>query len=149
MVLNIPNFNTPMYIEAAVSNDDGEDTFIEFPDNPYGNHLSGRKSGIYGDTNHSMVRKISSSRIFQKNSILKIDAEGADFEIVSSLLNFASENMSSIIYLCDWRDETRLNFYNFTQDRNSFMYKAFNEEIITSLEQLPKNQTADFVFLKF
>ena len=103
------------YYQAAVSNTNGNATLLQFVDNPYGNHLSGRKNSVYGEVKEESVKIISAQEINLRRSLVKIDAEGSDAEILESILSDIENRSPSIIFMCDWRDETREKIFNLTQ----------------------------------
>lgn len=68
--------------QSAVSNYDGEADFIRVMGNTTGSHLAGLKKP-YGDLEVSRVKVVNASALFAWADFAKIDAEGAEADIVS------------------------------------------------------------------
>lgn len=132
------------YIEAAISNLDGVGEFVQLNENPFGNHLSGKKKSVYGSTNNYKVTLISLSHLSKPNSLIKIDAEGADADIFEALLNVRSKVANSTVFLCDWRDETRLDILNLLNANNLNLLSPLDEVKLDNLNSFPQNNSADF-----
>lgn len=135
------------YYQAAVSNTNGNATLLQFVDNPYGNHLSGRKNSVYGEVKEESVKIISAQEINLRRSLVKIDAEGSDAEILESILSDIENRSPSIIFMCDWRDETREKIFNLTQSYGLSLNSPIDEFPIKLLIDLPKNNASDFSFI--
>lgn len=129
-------------VKAAVSDYDGETTFTKILDNPTANHLIGRKSNVYGNTLEQSVRVVRLAN-FDSNSILKMDAEGEDYVILRSLLS--SGAFRGLIYLCDWRDETREKIYDCLCEYNLNCNNPFIEKRFGMIQDLPKSKSSDFL----
>lgn len=80
--------------------------FVRFEDNPTGNHLKGRKNNLYGNYEIIKVPILDVSNINCDVNYIKIDAEGADLEILSQIISLKNTQFKSLneIYLCDWRE---------------------------------------------
>ena len=138
------NFNVSdvVLVNSAVSNFIGTSTFNRFLDNPTGNHLDGRKRNIYGDVSEVVVKVASLSKI-QADAIIKVDAEGEDAQILESILN--GDKLSGKCYLCDWREETRETIFNHLVSNKLSSFNPFLNKQVFSLNDLPKEKSADFV----
>ena len=138
------NFNASdvVLVNSAVSNFIGTSTFNRFLDNPTGNHLDGRKRNIYGDVSEVVVNVASLSEI-QADAIIKVDAEGEDAQILESILN--GDKLSGKCYLCDWREETRETIFNHLVSYKLSSFNPFLNKQVFSLNDLPKEKSADFV----
>lgn len=129
-------------VEAAVSDYDGNTNFTKIIDNPTANHLSGRKSNIYGNTVEQSVPVIKISR-FKPNTILKMDAEGEDYVILKSILS--SGSFGGLIYLCDWRDETREKIFDCLCEYGLNCNNPFIEKSFEMIRDLPPSKSSDFL----
>ena len=143
----VKNSNLSLYVQAAISDKNGVSQLVQFMQNPYGNHLKGRKDNLYGDIEEINVELIAANLVAKRDSLIKIDAEGADSEILSSILNGRDQRLNSKIFLCDWRNETRGKLFKIAADQGLSFYNIFNPKFFLDLDALPKNHTADFVVL--
>lgn len=139
----IPRFsNELVLINAAVSDFDGYTSFTRILDNPTANHLSGRKDNLYGNTSEDTVAVLSIGR-FAVNTIVKLDAEGEDYTVLKSVLEAGL--LHGLVYLCDWRDETRKDIFDQLQIRGLSCYNPFYKKFIEVLDDLPSSKSCDFV----
>jgi FkbM family methyltransferase len=141
--------STSYYIQAAVSDSFDTKIFVRFLDNPYGNHLKGKKKNIYGSMQETEVESVDIECYIKTMCTVKLDAEGSDLIILNKLMSCAeSIDFCKEIYLCDWRDETRLDIHKAISKLKT-KYKlssAFGEIVV--LEDLPENRSTDYVRLK-
>jgi len=131
--------------QAAVSDFNGYTKFTKVLDNPTANHLSGRKMNVYGDLHEQTVRVVSIDQL-NFEAVIKIDAEGEDVKILKSLLN--SENISGMIYLCDWRIETRQDIFDLLSKNSSSCYNPFSGKQLENIDDLPLCKSCDFIEVK-
>jgi hypothetical protein len=129
-------------VRAAVSDFDGYTHFTRILDNPTANHLSGRKNIIYGETNEQTVRTMNILN-FKSNAIIKIDAEGEDYAILKALLT--SDDFNGLVYLCDWRDETRKDIFDCLKVNALTCYNPFLGKHLVSMSDLPLSKSCDFL----
>ena len=76
-------------------------------------------------------------------AVIKMDAEGEDARILQSVLN--SESLSGIVYLCDWRSETRQDIYNLLSKNSLSSYNPFFRKKIENINDLPLSKSCDFI----
>jgi hypothetical protein len=141
----IENPNSLSLFQAAVSDFDGQSKFTKILDNPTGNHLSGRKQNVYGDTMEQIVRVVPINQITSP-TIIKVDAEGEDAIILESVLK--SKTLSGIIYLCDWRDETRQAIFNLSRKYNAHSYNPFLKRMPKNFNDFPLSKSCEFLEFK-
>jgi len=134
--------NELVLINAAVSNFDGYTSFTKILDNPTANHLSGRKDNLYGNTSEDTVAVLSIGR-FALNAIVKLDAEGEDYTVLTSVLEAGL--LRGLVYLCDWRDETRKDIFDQLQIRGLSCYYPSYKKFTEVLDDLPSSRSCDFV----
>jgi|688.fasta_scaffold249654_3 hypothetical protein len=134
-----------LLIQAAVSDYNGFTKFIKILDNPFANHLSGRKMNIYGELLEETVRVLCIDQL-KFEAVIKMDAEGEDARILQSVLN--SESLSGIVYLCDWRSETRQDIFNLLSKNSSSSYNPFFRKKLENINDLPLSKSSDFIEVK-
>lgn len=131
-----------LLVQAAVSDFNGFTKFTKILDNPTANHLSGRKSNIYGETIEHNVQVICIDRV-DFEAVIKMDAEGEDARILRSVLN--SEIRSGFLYLCDWRGETRQDIFKLLSKNQRHAYNPFLKKTVENINDLPMNKSSDFI----
>lgn len=72
-------------IGAAVSDRSGKAEFIRLLDNTTGSHLAGAKKNPYGPMQTFSVNLMGSEKVVEDADLLKIDAEGQENKILSSI----------------------------------------------------------------
>jgi len=128
--------------QAAVSDFNGHTKFTKILDNPTANHLSGRKKNVYGELLEQTVRVVCLDHL-NFEAVIKVDAEGEDAIILQSLLN--SESLSGVVYLCDWRIETRQDIFNLLSKNSLGSYNPFFRRKLENINDLPLNKSCDFI----
>jgi FkbM family methyltransferase len=131
-----------LLVQAAVSDFNGFTQFTKILDNPTANHLSGRKMNIYGELLEQTVRVVCIDQL-KFEAVIKMDAEGEDAIILQSVLN--SESLSGIVYLCDWRSETRQDIYNLLLKNSLSSYNPFFRRKLENINDLPLSKSCDFI----
>ena len=113
---NINYYNTAIG-DNSISN---FEEFVRFEDNPTGNHLIGRKANLYGNYEIIKVPIIDVSNIPKDVDCIKIDAEGADLEILRQIISLKSSHFHKLkfIYLCDWRETNAEGMIKLAQKNN-------------------------------
>ena len=138
-----------MLINSAVGSRSGSREFVRLGDNPFGNHILGAKAKVYGEYLKTTVNCIDASTDLElsSRSIVKIDAEGSDYEILHALfLNVSRNPMSKCIaFLGDWREECRDKIYQMLMDKFLDSTNRESEVTINSIEDLPQSHTSGYV----
>ena len=131
-----------LLVQAAVSDFNGYTKFTKILDNPTANHLSGRKMNVYGELLEQTVRVVCLDQL-NLEAVIKIDAEGEDAIILQSLLS--SESLIGMVYLCDWRIETRQDIFNLLSKNSLSSYNPFFRRKIENINDLPLSKSCDFI----
>jgi len=82
-------------INAAVSNYNGEAEFTRVLGNTTGSHLTGLKTP-YGPTVTTRVRVVQATPLFERFDFIKIDAEGAEADIIGCMRRNGADVMTEI-----------------------------------------------------
>ncbi len=71
----------------AISDTDGEATFVRLLGNTTGSHISGSKQSIYGETKDFKVKTISVENYIKANrrGLIKMDIEGSESKVIRSI----------------------------------------------------------------
>jgi len=77
-------------VEAALAASNGNREFIRVKGNTTGSHLAGSKSDAYGDLETFQVRTVAVRDVVDGCSLMKLDAEGSEVEIVRAIEDFAN-----------------------------------------------------------
>ena len=131
-----------LLVQAAVSDFDGISKFCKIVDYPTASFLSGRKQDIYGEILEEQVRVVSIER-FKSTAVIKMDAEGEDAKILQSILK--SGSLTGVLYLGDWRHETRQILFDQLKQLRVLSYNPFLNKEIQTIHDLPPNKSCDFI----
>ena len=82
---------------SAISDKDGFKKFVKICDNTTGNHLLGKKKNLYGDLEIYKVKTKNINSYLYKNSLVKIDAEGSEVDILKTVKKKSFEDVDFIL----------------------------------------------------
>lgn len=138
-----------MLINSAVGDKSGSREFVRLSDNPFGNHILGAKAEVYGEYLKITVNCLDASTDLElsSRSIVKIDAEGSDYEILRALFVNISRNPMSrcLVFLGDWREECREKIFRMLTDKFLDATNRSSGITVKSIEHLPQPRTSGYV----
>ena len=141
------------YYNTAIGNDEQKnfEEFVRFRDNPTGNHLMGRKNNLYGNYEVIKVPIVNINSISRDVNYIKIDAEGADLEILSQILSLKKSIFKKLnsIYLCDWRDTNAAGMLNLASKNNLKIYHGLTTFEVTDAKSMYKEHRHSFATIYF
>lgn len=131
-------------IRKGLSGSGGDKKFVNVNDHTMGSHIIGSKKKPYGNISYSKIKTIPFKQIMKKFDLIKIDAEGAEKEMILSTNQSDWNNTDAIVEIHSkniaysiWkRFNKKLNFYS---EKNFKKIKNFNN--------FPKNYTDGMVII--
>jgi FkbM family methyltransferase len=130
----------------AVSGFDGEAEFIKINNNITGNHITGSKSKVYGDTNTYKVEVISLSKLCDQFDLIKLDIEGAEDQAICNLKKDNLMGTDIIVEIHDFQKSKKIFDHLNSQKIKCFAQKN-NWLEVTTIDQMPKDYTEGALFI--
>ena len=129
-----------------MSNKSGNVYFNRIKNNLTGSHILGMKENVYGPIDKFKVKSININSIIKSKDLIKIDAEGAESDIICSI---KKENLKDISIIFEINNKTnKRNIYKFTKKNNLNLYsQKINWRKVNYLRDLPNNYKDGSVFL--
>jgi FkbM family methyltransferase len=132
---------------CAISNIKKFATFTRIKNNLTGSHISGAKNKVYGPIDIIKVKtKNLNQFINTEKTLVKIDAEGHEAEIMNSL---KKENISKADFLieCNNIENSKIIFNLVKKNKLRCYSQKNNWKICTSITNLPKNYKEGIIFI--
>jgi FkbM family methyltransferase len=132
---------------CAISNIKKIATFTRIKNNLTGSHISGAKNKVYGPIDIIKVKtKNLNQFINTEKTLVKIDAEGHEAEIMNSL---KQENISRADFLieCNNIENSKIIFNLVKKNKLRCYSQKNNWKICTSITNLPKNYKEGTIFI--
>lgn len=132
--------------QCAVSNEDKMDKFIRVLGNTTGSHLSGAKKNPYGELKYFDVKVKSIKKIIKNVDLIKMDVEGEEAKIISSLSRKDLENTDIIGEISDESNKKIIFDFCKYNNINIFTQKK-NWNIAKKINDLPSSHKEGSVFM--
>ena len=130
----------------AVSGFDGEAEFVRINNNITGNHISGSKSRVYGDTDTYKVEVISLVKLCNQFDLIKLDIEGAEDQAITGLKKEDLSNTDIIVEIHDFEKSKKIFDHLKNQKIKCYSQKS-NWSEVSTINQMPKDYTEGALFI--
>lgn len=132
-------------INAAISNYSGRARFTRILDNTTGSFINTKKQA-YGPVEEFDVYTVDSATLGRGFDLFKIDAEGSEIDILSSLNRDSFDKADFILEL-----STEVSRRDFWELRSAIGFNAFSQmnswRLVTKIDELPISHRQGSVFL--
>jgi len=144
--IKLNNINNIKLYEFAVSNKDKIAKFTRVLDNTTGSHLSGAKQKPYGKLEFFKVSVKSIKKIIKKYDLIKLDVEGEEAKIITSLNknDFIATDIIGEIST----EKNKQTIFNFCKKNNINIFSQKNNwNIVKILSELPSSHKEGSIFI--
>ena len=132
-------------IEMAVSNYSGTADFTRILNNTTGSYIANKKSS-YGPVNKLKVKVIDAKKLSRKYDLIKIDAEGSEFDILSKFTGKDFQKTDFIIEIST--AFSRKNLWNMINKKKLKVYaQKISWDRVNKIEDLPDSHREGSVFI--
>jgi len=148
MKKNIKNNNTigiKVY-QCAVSTVNSKMLFTRVLGNTTGSHLTGAKKNVYNDVKQFKVKVVQAKKIIKKNYLVKIDAEGEESKILSSLKkNHFMEND----FICEIgsKENAKIIYQKLKKEKINSYAQKINFKKVKKLKDIPTSYKEGTLFI--
>jgi len=133
-------------VNKAVSNKNGKVYFNRIKNNLTGSHILGMKEKVYGPIDKFKVNCVNINSIIKNHDLIKIDAEGAESDIICSLRKDHLKDINIIFEINNFENKQKI--YNFASKYRLNLYsQKTNWKRVSKLKDLPDNYKDGSVFL--
>lgn len=132
--------------QKAVSNKDGEATFVKVLGNTTGSHISGSKQNPYGDLEYIKVPLEPFNDIIKGADLIKMDVEGHEAEILLST-NGKNWNKTDAIIEIGSEENARKIYEHFKTTKVNLFSQKTGWERVQSLSDMPISYKEGSLFL--
>lgn len=135
-------------VNAAISEKTGNLNFTRVLNNRTASGLEGKKD-YYGPVENFSVKTISLNTILSDSTLIKIDAEGSEADILCSL-DLSNQQSNDFIMEVGTKDNAK-QIYNYIKRFSNI--KIFSQNLlwqeVSSLDQMPKSRHDGTLFLSY
>ena len=132
-------------VNAAVSNYSGQAKFTRILDNTTGSYIN-KKKQAYGPVEEFSVSVVDSASLASGFDLFKIDAEGSEIDILSSLKPESFDTSDFILELST--EISRRDFWELLSAQNLNAYSQMNSwRLVTQIDELPTSHKQGSVFV--
>jgi hypothetical protein len=145
--IKINKLNNVKLFNCAISNIKKFATFTRIKNNLTGSHIFGAKKKVYGPIDIIKVKTKNLNQFINTDkTLVKIDAEGHEAEIMTSL---KKENISKADFLieCNNVENSKIIFNLVKKNKLKCYSQKNNWKICKSIKNLPKNYKEGIIFI--
>lgn len=130
----------------AVSNKNGDKTFVRVCDNTTGSHLIGKKKNPYGKLEKFKVKTVNLNRFLNGTCLVKIDAEGSEVDILKSI---KKENFLNNDYILEINNnKNALKIFNLSKkNKTNIFSQKIGWKKVGSINDLPIHHTEGSIII--
>ena len=132
----------------AVSNKNGDKTFVRVCDNTTGSHLIGKKKNPYGKLEKFKVKTVNLNRFLNGTCLVKIDAEGSEVDILKSI---KKENFLNNDYILEINNnKNALKIFNLSKkNKTNIFSQKIGWKKVGSINDLPIHHTEGSIIITY
>ena len=132
----------------AVSNKNGNKTFVRVCDNTTGSHLIGKKKNPYGKLEKFKVKTVNLNRFLNGTCLVKIDAEGSEVDILKSI---KKENFLNNDYILEINNnKNALKIFNLSKkNKTNIFSQKIGWKKVESINDLPIHHTEGSIIITY
>ena len=135
-------------IGAAVSDRSEKGEFIRLLNNTTGSHIAGAKTHPYGPMETFPVDLISSEKVVEDADLIKIDAEGNENKIVTSIPYDFWSKSDALVEVGNEKNSAEI-FSHFQNSEINLFAQNLNWSRVTDVSQMPKTYRDGTLFISF
>jgi FkbM family methyltransferase len=132
--------NTAISCEAGLKN------FVRICDNTTGNHIEGKKKQLYGKLEIFKVKSEKVNKYLVKKSLVKIDAEGSELDILNSIKKFFFKYVDFILEINNAHNAKKI-----FELSKKYKFNIFSQKILWNLAKsyndLPNHHREGSIFI--
>lgn len=130
----------------AVSNKNGNKTFVRVCDNTTGSHIIGKKKNPYGKLEKFKVKTVNLNRFLNGTCLVKIDAEGSEVDILKSI---KKENFLNNDYILEINNnKNALKIFNLSKkNKTNIFSQKIGWKKVGSINDLPIHHTEGSIII--
>lgn len=132
--------------QCAVSTVNSKMLFTRVLGNTTGSHLTGAKKNVYNDVKQFKVKVVQAKKIIKKNYLVKIDAEGEESKILSSLKkNHFMEND----FICEIgsKENAKIIYQKLKKEKINSYAQKINFKKVKKLKDIPTSYKEGTLFI--
>ena len=130
----------------AVYNKKCKLTFIKVKNNTTSNHILGFKKRLYGPVSQTKVNAVKADNLFKKNDLVKMDIEGAEYEVLRSV-NAKYWNSTDCFVSIHNNEVARKIFDLFKKTKINMFSSKINWRKIKKFNDLPTCHAEGLLFI--
>ena len=140
---NCKNINL---INKAVSNKNSKMQFVQVLNNTYANHIIGEKDNAHGKLKIINVKALDISKIIDKYSFLKIDAEGSEGKIICRL---SKSQLKKVDIICEisGKNNARAIFSHCKRNSIYIFSQKIKWKIVKKIDDIPEHHSDGLIFI--
>ena len=132
----------------AVSNKNGDKTFVRVCDNTTGSHLIGKKKNPYGKLEKFKVKTVNLNRFLNGTCLVKIDAEGSEVDILKSIKKENFLNNDFILEINN--NKNALKIFNISKkNKTNIFSQKIGWKKVGSINDLPIHHTEGSIIITY
>ena len=132
---------------VAVSKSDGTEKFIKVMDNRTGSHIAGSKPNPYGPLEEIEVETIAFAPVLEWADLLKIDVEGHEAEIITSVPANAWADTDAFVEVGSGEENAGAIFNHFKNSCINLFSQNTHWKKVESLDGMPKSHQEGTLFI--
>jgi FkbM family methyltransferase len=132
----------------AVSNKNGNKTFVRVCDNTTGSHLIGKKKNLYGKLEKFKVKTVNLNKFLNGNCLVKIDAEGSEVDILKSI---KKENFLNNDYILEINNKKNaIKIFNLSKkNKTNIFSQKIGWKKVEFINNLPMHHTEGSIIITY
>lgn len=148
MKKNIKKNNTKgiKVYQCAVSTKNSKMLFTRVLGNTTGSHLTGAKKNVYNDVQQLKVKVVQAKKIIKKNYLVKIDAEGEESKILSSL---KKKHFMENDFICEIgsKENAKIIYQKLKKEKMNSYAQKINFKKVKKLKDIPTSYKEGTLFI--
>ena len=131
---------------SAIFNKDGFKNFVRVCDNTTGSHIQGKKMNPYGKLEIFKVKTENINKYLRKKCLVKIDAEGSEFDILKSIKKDYFKSVDFILEINNLKNAKEILKISKKYKFNIFSQKI-SWNLVKNIKDLPKHHTEGSIYI--
>ena len=132
--------------QCAVSTVNSKMLFTRVLGNTTGSHLTGAKKNVYNDVKQFKVKVVQAKKIIKKNYLVKIDAEGEESKILSSL---KKKHFMENDFICEIgsKENAKIIYQKLKKEKINSYAQKINFKKVNKLKDIPTSYKEGTLFI--
>lgn len=146
--LSLNNTKKIKLYNSAVSDTNGNKTFVRVCDNTTGSHIIGKKKNPYGKLEKFKVKTVNLNNFLNGTCLVKIDAEGSEVDILKSIKKKYFIKNDYILEINNNKNASKIFNISKKNKTNVFSQKIGWKKV-TSIKDLPVHHTEGSIIITY